>query len=104
LNAKPDAVFSSLLGGGSDCLCEAGQTPTASSIKRSSFPLALATSTFSNRWVQRCQDGILATFGYAFDMPVKGKEKNNEEFVAKFKQRAGYEPKTAISWLISPRT
>ena len=35
-------------------------------------------------------DGLMATFMYAFDMPVKGKEKDNEAFVAKFKQRAGY--------------
>jgi branched-chain amino acid transport system substrate-binding protein len=39
-------------------------------------------------------DGLMATFMYAFDMPVPGKEKEHEAFVAKFKQRAGYEPKT----------
>ncbi len=36
----------------------------------------------------------MATFFYAFDMPVSGKEKANEEFVAKFKEKAGYEPKS----------
>ena len=39
-------------------------------------------------------DGIMATFFYAFDLPVPGKEKDNEDFVTKFKQRAGYEPKS----------
>jgi len=36
----------------------------------------------------------MATFMYAFDMPIAGKEKDHEAFVAKFKQRSGYEPKT----------
>ena len=39
-------------------------------------------------------DGLMATFMYAFDIPLQGKEKENDEFVTKFKQRAGYEPKT----------
>jgi branched-chain amino acid transport system substrate-binding protein len=36
----------------------------------------------------------MATFYYAFDMPVKGKEKANAAFVKKFMQRVGYEPKS----------
>ena len=38
-------------------------------------------------------DGIMATFLYAFDwFPVK--EQENKDFVVKFKERAGYEPKS----------
>ena len=39
-------------------------------------------------------DGLMATFFYAFDMPIKGKEKENDAFVKKFKEKAGYEPKS----------
>ena len=39
-------------------------------------------------------DGIMATFMYAFDMPLPGKEKENAEFIAQFQKRAGYRPKS----------
>jgi branched-chain amino acid transport system substrate-binding protein len=39
-------------------------------------------------------DGIMATFLYAFDLPMPGKEAQNKSFVAKFKKKTGHEPRS----------
>jgi branched-chain amino acid transport system substrate-binding protein len=93
LNAKPDAVFSSLWGG--DLIAFVKQASTYGFFNKVQFiSTGAGDLDILKPLGAEMPDGIMATFGYAFDMPVKGKEKDNEEFVAKFKQRAGYEPKT----------
>src|SRR5438876_1814134 len=93
LNAKPDAVFSSLWGG--DLIAFVKQANTYGFFDKVQF---VSTSAGDLDILKplgaEMPDGLMATFMYAFDMPIKGKEKDNQEFVAKFKQRAGYEPKT----------
>jgi branched-chain amino acid transport system substrate-binding protein len=93
LNAKPDAVFSSLWGG--DLIAFIKQANTYGFFNKVQF---VSTGSGDLDILKplgaEMPDGILATFLYAFDLPVAGKEKQNEEFVVKFKERAGYEPKT----------
>jgi branched-chain amino acid transport system substrate-binding protein len=93
LNAKPDAVFSSLWGG--DLIAFVKQANTYGFFDKVQFVSTGAGDLDILKPLgAEMPDGLMATFMYAFDMPVTGKEKDNEEFVAKFKQRAGYEPKS----------
>src|SRR5712692_412952 len=93
LNAKPDAVFSSLWGG--DLIAFVKQANAYGFFGKVQFiSTGAGDLDILKPLGTEMPDGLMATFMYAFDMPVKGKEKDNEEFVAKFKQRAGYEPKT----------
>jgi len=93
LNAKPDAVFSSLWGG--DLIAFVKQANTYGFFNKVQFiSTGAGDLDILKPLGPEMPDGLMATFMYAFDMPIKGKEKDNEEFVAKFKQRAGYEPKT----------
>jgi branched-chain amino acid transport system substrate-binding protein len=93
LNAKPDAVFSSLWGG--DLIAFIKQANTYGFFDKVQF---VSTGSGDLDILKplgaEMPDGILATFLYAFDLPVQGKEQKNQEFVTKFKERAGYEPKT----------
>jgi branched-chain amino acid transport system substrate-binding protein len=93
LNAKPDAVFSSLWGG--DLIAFVKQASTYGFFDKVQFiSTGAGDLDILKPLGAEMPDGIMATFMYAFEMPITGKEKENEEFVAKFKQRAGYEPKT----------
>ena len=93
LNAKPDAVFSSLWGG--DLIAFIKQANTYGFFGKLQFVSTGAGDLDILKPLgMEMPDGIMATFMYAFDRPVKGKEKENQEFVAKFKERTGYEPKT----------
>jgi branched-chain amino acid transport system substrate-binding protein len=93
LNAKPDAVFSSLWGG--DLIAFIKQANTYGFFEKVQFVSTGAGDLDILKPLgAEMPDGLMATFMYAFDLPLKGKEKENEEFVSKFKQRAGYEPKT----------
>lgn len=93
LNAKPDAVFSSLWGG--DLIAFIKQANAYDFFKKVQFiSTGAGDLDILKPLGADMPDGLMATFMYAFDLPVKGKEKDNEEFVTKFKQRAGYEPKT----------
>ena len=93
LNAKPDAVFSSLWGG--DLIAFIKQANTYGFFEKVQFVSTGAGDLDILKPLgAEMPDGLMATFMYAFDMPLQGKEKENDEFVTKFKQRAGYEPKT----------
>jgi branched-chain amino acid transport system substrate-binding protein len=93
LHAKPDAVFSSLWGG--DLIAFVKQANTYGFFDKVQF---ISTGAGDLDILQplgaEMPDGLMATFMYAFDMPVPGKEKEHEAFVAKFKRHAGYEPKS----------
>lgn len=93
LNAKPDAVFSSLWG--ADVIAFIKQAKTYGFFDKVQF---ISTGSGDLDILKPLgadmPDNVMATFQYAFDLPIKGKEQANEEFVAKFKQRAGYEPKS----------
>jgi branched-chain amino acid transport system substrate-binding protein len=93
LNAKPDAVFSSVWGG--DLIAFVKQANTYGFFDKVQFiSTGAGDLDILKPLGSEMPDGIMATFQYAFDLPVPGKEKENQEFVAKFKQRAGYEPKS----------
>jgi len=93
LNAKPDAVFSSLWGG--DLIAFVKQANTYGFFNKVQFiSTGAGDLDILKPLGAEMPDGLMATFMYAFEMPVKGKEKENEAFVTKFKQRAGYEPKS----------
>ena len=93
LNAKPDAVFSSLWGG--DLIAFIKQANTYGFFGKLQFVSTGAGDLDILKPLgMEMPDGIMATFMYAFDRPVKGKEKENQEFFVKFKERTGYEPKT----------
>src|SRR5216684_2507012 len=93
LNAKPDAVFSSLWGG--DLIAFVKQANTYGFFNKVQFiSTGAGDLDILKPLGPEMPDGLMATFMYAFDMPIKGKEQDNEEFVAKFKQRTGYEPKS----------
>lgn len=93
LNAKPEAVFSSLWGG--DVIAFIKQANTYGFFDKVQF---ITTGSGDLDILKplgaEMPDGVMATFYYAFDLPAPGKEKANEDFVSKFKQRAGYEPKS----------
>jgi branched-chain amino acid transport system substrate-binding protein len=92
LSAKPDAVFSSLWGG--DLIAFIKQANTYGFFEKVQF---IATGAGDLDILKplgtEMPDGLMGIFMYAFDwFPVK--EKENQEFVTKYKQRAGYEPKS----------
>jgi branched-chain amino acid transport system substrate-binding protein len=92
LNAKPDAVFSSLWGG--DLIAFVKQANTYGFFEKVQFiSTGAGDLDILKPLGAEMPDGVMATFMYAFDWhPVK--EQENKEFAAKFKERAGYEPKS----------
>jgi branched-chain amino acid transport system substrate-binding protein len=92
LNAKPDAVFSSLWGG--DLIAFIKQANTYGFFDKVQFiSTGAGDLDILKPLGAEMPDGIMATFLYAFDwFPVK--EQENKDFVTKFKERAGYEPKS----------
>jgi len=93
LSAKPDAVFSSLWGG--DLIAFIKQANSYGLFDKTKFiSTGAGDLDILKPLGAEMPDGLMATFFYAFDMPVAGKEKVNEAFVAKFKEKAGYEPKS----------
>jgi branched-chain amino acid transport system substrate-binding protein len=93
LNANPDAVFSSLWGG--DLIAFIKQAKAYGFFDKTQFiSTGAGDLDILKPLGEDMPDGLMATFLYAFDMPLPGKEKENEAFVAKFKEKAGYEPKT----------
>jgi branched-chain amino acid transport system substrate-binding protein len=92
INAKPDAVFSSMWGG--DLLAFLKQAKAQGLFEATHFISPAASDlNILQPMAGNMPDGILTTFGYAFDwFPVQ--EKENQQFIAKFKKRAGSEPKT----------
>jgi branched-chain amino acid transport system substrate-binding protein len=93
LNAKPEAVFSSLWGG--DLIAFIKQANTYGFFDKLQFVSTGAGDLDILKPLgAEMPDGLMATFMYAFDLPLQGKEQENEVFVNKFKERAGYEPKT----------
>ncbi len=93
LNAKPDAVFSSLWGG--DLIAFIKQAKAYGFFDKIQFISTGAGDLDILKPIgQEMPDGIMATFMYAFDMPLPGKEKENAEFIEQFQKRAGYRPKS----------
>jgi branched-chain amino acid transport system substrate-binding protein len=93
LNAKPDVVFSSVWGG--DIIAFIKQANAYDFFKKVDFiSIAAGELDILKPLGKAMPDGILTTSLYAFDVPLKGKEKENAAFVEKFKKRAGYEPKS----------
>ena len=93
LAANPDAVFSSLWGG--DLIAFIKQAKAYGFFDKTKFVSTGAGDLDILKPLgEEMPDGLMATFFYAFDMPVTGREKDNEAFVAKFKEKAGYEPKS----------
>jgi branched-chain amino acid transport system substrate-binding protein len=92
LNAKPDAVFSSLWGG--DLIAFVKQANTYGFFDKVQFiSTGAGDLDILKPLGAEMPDGIMATFLYAFDWhPVK--EQENKDFVTKFQERAGYEPKS----------
>ena len=92
LNAKPDAVFSSLWGG--DLIAFVKQASTYGFFDKIQFiSTGAGDLDILKPLGAEMPDGIMATFLYAFDWhPVK--EQENKDFVTKFQERAGYEPKS----------
>jgi branched-chain amino acid transport system substrate-binding protein len=92
LNAKPDAVFSSLWGG--DLIAFVKQASTYGFFDKVQFiSTGAGDLDILKPLGAEMPDGIMATFLYAFDWhPVK--EQENKDFVTKFQERAGYEPKS----------
>jgi len=92
LNAKPDAVFTSLWGG--DLIAFIKQANAYGFFDKVQF---VATGAGDLDILEplgaEMPNGILATFLYAFDyLPVK--QAQNEKFIEEFKERAGYLPKS----------
>ena len=93
LSAKPDAVFSSLWGG--DLIAFIKQAKAYGFFDKTQFiSTGAGDLDILKPMGAEMPDGIMATFLYAFDRPIPGKETQNEEFVKKFKEKAGYEPKS----------
>jgi branched-chain amino acid transport system substrate-binding protein len=92
LNAKPDAVFSSLWGG--DLIAFVKQASTYGFFDKIQFiSTGAGDLDILKPLGAEMPDGIMATFLYAFDWhPTK--EQENKDFVTKFQERAGYEPKS----------
>ena len=92
LNAKPDAVFTSLWGG--DLIAFIKQANAYGFFDKVQF---IATGAGDLDILEplggEMPNGILATFLYAFDyLPIK--KAQNEKFIEEFKKRAGYLPKS----------
>jgi branched-chain amino acid transport system substrate-binding protein len=91
LNAKPDAVYTSLWGG--DLIAFIKQANAYGFFDKVQFISVFGAPDILKPLGAEMPDGLLSTFFYAFDLPAEGKEKENEKFVAEFKKRAGYFPK-----------
>jgi branched-chain amino acid transport system substrate-binding protein len=92
LNAKPDAVFSSLWGG--DLIAFIKQASAYGFFEKIQY---ISTGggdlDLLKPLGKEMPDGVLATYLYAFDTsPVKMAQ--NKKFIAEFKKRAGYLPKS----------
>src|SRR5713101_2544503 len=92
LNAKPEAVFTSLWGG--DLIAFIKQANAYGFFDKVQF---IATGAGDLDILEplgaEMPNGILATFLYAFDyLPTK--QAQNEKFIEEFKKRAGYLPKS----------
>jgi len=92
LNAKPDAVFSSLWGG--DLIAFIKQASAYGFFDKIQY---ISTGggdlDILKPLGKEMPDGVMATYLYAFDTaPVKQAE--NKKFIAEFKKRAGYVPKS----------
>ncbi len=92
LNAKPDAVFSSLWGG--DLIAFIKQASAYGFFDKIQY---ISTGggdlDILKPLGKEMPDGVMATYLYAFDTsPVKQAE--NKKFIAEFKKRAGYIPKS----------
>jgi len=92
LNAKPEAVFSSLWGG--DLIAFIKQANAYGFFDKVQF---VSTGAGDLDILEplggEMPNGILATFLYAFDyLPTK--KEQNEKFIEEFKKRAGYLPKS----------
>ena len=92
LNAKPDAVFSSLWGG--DLIAFIKQASAYGFFDKIQY---ISTGggdlDLLKPLGKDMPDGVLATYLYAFDtIPVKKAE--NKKFIAEFQKRAGYIPKS----------
>jgi len=115
LNAKPDAVFSSIWGG--DLIALVKQANSHGFFDKVQFiSTGAGDLDILKPLGAEMPDGIMATFFYAFDvpmpphlwhlgtvspgatsfyaLPVPSKEKDHGDFVTRFKQRVGYEPKS----------
>jgi branched-chain amino acid transport system substrate-binding protein len=93
LNANPDAVFSSLWGG--DLIAFIKQAKAYGFFEKTHFiSTGAGDLDILKPLGEEMPDGIMATFLYAFDMPIPGKEEQHNAFVTKFKEKAGYEPKS----------
>ena len=92
LNAKPDAVFSSIWGG--DLIAFIKQANTYGFFDKVQFiSTGAGDLDILKPLGPEMPDGLMATFMYAFDWHP-AKEKENQDFATKFKERAGYEPKS----------
>ena len=92
LNAKPDAVFSSVWGG--DLIAFIKQANAYGFFEKTQF---ISTGAGDLDILEplgaEMPNGIMATFFYAFDyLPIK--KEQNEKFIEEFKKRAGYLPKS----------
>jgi branched-chain amino acid transport system substrate-binding protein len=93
MQAEPDAVFSSVWGG--DLIAFIKQAKAYGFFDKTKFiSTGAGDLDILKPLGQEMPDGLMATFFYAFDMPVPGEEKANSEFVAEFEKRAGYKPKS----------
>jgi branched-chain amino acid transport system substrate-binding protein len=92
LNAKPDAVFSSLWGG--DLIAFIKQASAYGFFDKIQY---ISTGggdlDLLKPLGKEMPDGVLATYLYAFDTPAVKKEQN-AKFIKEFKKRAGYVPKS----------
>ena len=92
LNAKPDAVFASVWGG--DLIAFIKQANAYGFFEKVQF---IATGAGDLDILEplggEMPNGIMATFLYAFDI-LPTKQARNEKFIAEFKERAGYLPKS----------
>jgi branched-chain amino acid transport system substrate-binding protein len=93
MKSKPDAVFSSLWGG--DLIAFIKQANTYDFFDTTDFiSTGAGDLDILKPLGHDMPDDIMATFLYAFDMPMSGKEAQHASFVAKFKEKAGYEPRS----------
>jgi branched-chain amino acid transport system substrate-binding protein len=92
MNAKPDAVFSSLWGG--DLIAFIKQASAYGFFDKIQY---ISTGggdlDLLKPLGKEMPDGVLATYLYAFDTPAV-KKAENAEFIVKFKKLAGYVPKS----------
>ncbi len=92
LNAKPDAVFSSVWGG--DLIAFIKQASAYGFFEKTQF---IATGAGDLDILEplgsEMPNGIMATFLYAFDI-LPTKQARNEKFIAEFKERTGEFPKS----------